>query len=271
MGTSAIRYAGLLPRIHDLGFNVKDDGNIQIPVRDSISEKNLVQAIRSACESAYQSAAEAVRQNCKPIFLGGDHSISIGTVGGITHDSPAGLIWVDAHGDFNTPETSISANVHGMSLAVLIGKGLPEFVNIGRKGPKIDPKNVVIIGARQLDSKEKQNLRESGITVFTMRNIDEEGINIVARRALLQLKHLSRVHVSLDIDSLDPIEAPGVGTPVSGGLTFREAHLLMEIIADSGLLSSMDIVEINPIIDHQNQTAKIAVDLAVSLFGKRIL
>lgn len=271
MGPSAIRYAGLLLRLQNLGYNVKDEGNIQVPVRDSIPGKSLINEICRACESVYRAATDAVRENHKPIFLGGDHSMAIGTVGGVTHDSPAGLIWIDAHGDFNTPEISISGNIHGMSLAVLTGKGLPELVDVGRKGPKIKPENVVIIGVRELDLKEKLSLKASGIKVFTMRDIDEEGISLVARKALKHLSHLSRIHVSLDIDSLDPMGAPGVGTPVNGGLTFREAHLLMEIIADSELLSSMDIVEINPIIDHQNQTAKIAVDLAVSLFGKRIL
>ncbi len=271
MGPSAIRYTGLLSRLQNLGYQVKDEGNIQVPVRDSVPDKSLVEEICHACEAVYQVGVKAIKGGYTPIFLGGDHSIAIGTVGAVTHDSPSGLIWVDAHGDFNTPETSLSGNVHGMSLSVLVGNGLPELVNVGRKGAKIKPENVVIVGVRELDQKERQNLKESGITIFTMREIDEDGISVVARKALKHLDHLSRIHVSLDIDSLDPMRAPGVGTPVSGGLTFREAHLLMEIIADSDLLSSMDIVEINPIIDHQNQTAKIAVDLAVSLFGKRIL
>ncbi len=271
MGPSAIRYAGLLSRLRSLGFSVKDEGNIEVPVRDSISDESLVDEIHRACESVYQAGVEAIKEGCTPIFLGGDHSIAIGSVGGVTHEAPAGLIWVDAHGDFNTPETSLSGNIHGMPLSALIGDGLPELVNVGRKGPKVKPEDVVIIGVRELDQKEKQHLKESGVTVYTMRDIDEEGISVIAKKTLKHLDHLSRIHVSLDIDSLDPMRAPGVGTPVSGGLTFREAHLLMEIIADTELLSSMDIVEINPIIDHQNQTAKIAVDLAVSLFGKRIL
>jgi arginase len=270
MGPAAIRYAKLLTRLQSLGFNVTDKGNIQVPVRDSVPETSLVNEIHRANESLYQAAVDAVKNNCQPIFLGGDHSIAIGTVGGITHEEPAGLIWVDAHGDFNTPDISPSGNIHGMSLAVLTGNGLPELVDIGRKGPKVRPEDVVVIGVRDLDPNEKRSLKESGVTVYTMRDIDEEGISVVARKALKQLDHLHRIHVSLDIDSLDPIEAPGVGTPVNGGLTFREAHLLMEIIADSKQLTSMDIVEINPIIDHQNQTANIAVDLAISLFGSRI-
>jgi arginase len=271
MGPSAIRYAKLQARLSGLGFSVTDRGNIPVPVRDSVPENALVDEIRQASESVYQAAVEAIRNNHMPVFLGGDHSIAIGTVGGVTHDEPAGLIWVDAHGDFNTPVTSPSGNIHGMSLAALTGDGLPELVNVGRKGPKIKPEDVVVIGVRQLDPVEKQRLRDSGITVFTMRDIDEEGINIVARKALAHLNHLPRLHVSLDIDSLDPKEAPGVGTPVNGGLTLREAHLLMEILADSERLCALDIVEINPILDHQNQTATMAVDLAISLFGRRII
>ncbi len=270
MGPSAIRYAGLLSRLRELGYAVTDEGNIQVPVRDSLSEDTLVKEICKVCEIAYQKACKAIEENCKPVFLGGDHSISIGTIGGVSHHSTVGVIWIDAHGDFNTPSTSTSGNVHGMALSVLTGQGLPELVNIGRKGAKVKPGNVVLIGVRELDQNERENLKKSGITVYTMREIDEEGMNVIARKALMRLNHLSRIHVSLDIDSLDPIAVPGVGTPVSGGLTYREAHLLMEVISDSGLVCSMDIVEINPIIDHCNQTAKTAVDLAVSLFGKRI-
>ena len=271
MGPSAIRYAGLLSRLRELGYTVTDEGNIQVRVRDSLSEENLLKEITTACETTYQLARKAIEDNCKPIFLGGDHSISIGTIGGISHNDAVGVIWIDAHGDFNTPQTSTSGNIHGMSLSVLAGNGLPELVNIGRKGAKIKPGNVVLIGVRSLDQKERENLKKSGITVYTMRDIDEEGMNVIARKTLMRLNHLSRIHVSLDIDSLDPVAVPGVGTPVSGGLTYREAHLLMEVISDSGQVSSMDIVEINPIIDHCNQTAKTAVDLAVSLFGKKIL
>lgn len=271
MGPSAIRYAGLLSRLRELGYTVTDEGNIQVPVRDSLSEDTLVKEICKVCEIAYQKACRAIEENCKPIFLGGDHSISIGTIGGVSHHSTVGVIWIDAHGDFNTPSTSRTGNVHGMALSVLTGHGFPELVNIGREGAKVKPGNVVLIGVRELDQNERENLKKSGITVYTMREIDEEGMNVIARKALMRLNHLSRIHVSLDIDSLDPIAVPGVGTPVSGGLTYREAHLLMEVISDSGLVCSMDIVEINPIIDHCNQTAKTAVDLAVSLFGKRIL
>lgn len=271
MGPSAIRYAGLFNHLKALGYKVKDEGNIEVPVRDSLTKSDLLPEIRNACSTAYKAAAKAVQDGCKPVFLGGDHSISIGTIGGLTHTSRCGVIWIDAHGDFNTPESSNTGNTHGMSLAVLTGLGLPELVNIGRKGPKLPPEDVVLIGVRELDLKEKRLLKKSGITIFTMRDIDENGINEIARKALNKLSHVDGIHVSFDIDSLDPMEAPGVGTPVPGGLTCRETHLLMEIIADSGRVSSMDIVEINPIIDNRNQTAKTAVALAQSLFGKSIL
>ncbi len=271
MGPSAIRYAGIFNHLTKLGYKVKDEGNIEVPVRNALRKRDLLTEIKNACNIAYKAAAKAVHDGCKPVFLGGDHSISIGTIGGLTHTARYGVIWIDAHGDFNTPETTSTGNTHGMSLAVLTGLGLPELVNIGRKGPKLLPEDVVLIGVRELDIKEKELLKKSGVTIFTMRDIDEKGINDIARRALKKLAHLDGIHVSFDIDSLDPMEAPGVGTPVPGGLTCREAHLLMEIIADSGRVSSMDIVEINPIIDNRNQTAKIAVALAQSLFGKSIL
>jgi len=181
------------------------------------------------------------------------------------------VIWVDAHGDFNTPQTSPSGNIHGMVLAALMGQGYPELVRLGRLGPKLEVSDVVMIGIRELDPEERERLKESGIATYTMRDIDERGMGTVAREALERLEHVSRLHVSLDLDALDPLEVPGVGTTSPGGLTYREAQLLMEIIADSGRLASLDVVEINPILDQRNQTAKIAVELAASLFGKRIL
>ncbi|MDQ1330677.1 MAG: arginase [Thermodesulfobacteriota bacterium] len=271
MGPSAVRYAGLLSRLCELGYNIRDNCNIPVLIRAAIHEpQNLMPAIRDACELAYQAAREAVAAGCKPVFLGGDHSLAIGTIGGVTHEKPCGVIWIDAHGDFNTTETSPTCNIHGMALAVLNGHGITELVNVGRPGPKLNARDVVILGVRSLDKKERVLLKQSGITVFTMRDIDEFGISAIARKALETLAGHERIHISLDMDSLDPIEAPGVGTPVGGGLTIREAHLLMEIIADTRRLASMDIVEINPILDEQNHTAKVAVDLAVSAFGKKI-
>jgi arginase len=257
--------------LRELGYKVEDAGNIAVPVRATIKGDNTLPAIRDACEQIYQAARQAVSDGVIPLFLGGDHSIAIGTVGGVTHRAPSAIIWVDAHGDFNTPRTSRSGNIHGMALAVLSGKGRKRLIDIGRPGRKIISNQVVLIGVRDLDPGEREKLRRSNIVVYTMRDIDEQGINRIARAALSAVAHLPRIHVSLDMDCLDPQAAPGVGTPVEGGLTYREAHLLMEIIADSERLASMDIVEINPIIDTGNRTAKMAIELAVSGLGKRIL
>ena len=271
MGPSAIRYAGLSSQLRELGYQIEDVGNIEVPVRDTLGSDKLLPAISQACKTVYEAGKKAMASGCFPLFIGGDHAISIGTIGGVTHNSPSGVIWIDAHGDFNTPETSRTGSIHGMPLAVLHGYGIKQLVNIGRFGAKLKSKDVVMIGLRDLDGKERIKLKNSGITIYTMRDIDEQGINAVARKALKHLSHLTRVHVSLDMDSIDPTEAPGVGTPVSGGLTYREAHLMMEIIADSQSLTSMDIVEINPIIDQYNQTAKMAIELTVSALGKSIL
>ena len=274
LGPGAIRYAELSARLRSLGYEIHDAGNLDVPVRDSLpggQERKFLPSIQRVCQAAYQQGRQAVAEGFIPIFLGGDHSIAIGTIGGITHDEPSGVIWIDAHGDFNTPQSSSSGNVHGMPLSVLLGEGYPELVDIGRPGAKIDAEDVVMIGIRDLDSVERNQLRESGITVYTIRDIDERGIGTVTREALARLNHRKRIHVSLDVDGLDPHEAPGVGTPCSGGLTYREAHLLMEILADSGKVTSADIVEINPILDHANSTARMAVDLTASLFGQSIL
>ena len=274
MGPGAVRYADLFHRIQQIGYDVEDMGNIEVAVRDALPKKEsptYLNSIVDTCELVYEQAREAVEDDAVPIFLGGDHSISIGTIGGITHHSPVGIIWIDAHGDFNIPQTSPSGNIHGMAVAVLTGKGLPKLINLGRKGAKIKRSDCVIIGVRDLDIEERLLLKESGITVFTMRDIDDQGISSVVRQALKKLSSLPQLHVSLDMDSLDPEEAPGVGTPVPGGLTYREAHLLMEILADDGRVRSADVVEINPILDRQNHTAKLAVELVTSLLGQSIL
>lgn len=274
MGPSALRYAGLDNRLRRLGHQVIDKGNINIPVRDTLPPEGglaFLPAVVRAGEVMYQAGQAAIQAGHLPLFIGGDHSIAVGTLGGVTHTGPAGLIWIDAHGDFNTPESSPSGNLHGMPLAALLGLGAAELVNLGRPSPKLQPTEVVLVGVRSLDSEEKVTLRKSGIKIYTMREIDERGIAAVAREALERLSHLPRLHVSLDMDSLDPREAPGVGTPVPGGLTSREAHLLMEIIADCACVGSIDVVEINPILDERNQTAKIAVELIASLLGQTIL
>lgn len=283
MGPSAVRYAGFYERLCRLGCQVEDAGNILVPVRDqsSVRAHGWTQAeggglrhlpeVIAACEAIYQVAKTCAPTPEVPIFLGGDHSIAIGTVGGTATAGPLGLIWIDAHGDFNTPETSPSGNIHGMPVAALIGDGHPDLVNLGHAGPKLRPQEIAMIGIRDLDGSERERLALSGIHVYTMRDVDELGMATVARRALSHLNHLPQIHVSLDMDSIDPDTAPGVGTPVPGGLTYREAHLLMEILAESGKVSSIDVVEINPILDDGNRTAELAVELVASLLGQRIL
>ncbi len=286
MGPSAVRYTGLISRLRALGHIVVDTGDISIPIRDCdastsmddncvdpnyIDENKYLKEITQICESIYKAGKEVVEKGHFPLFIGGDHSIAVGTVASVTNDEPTGLIWIDAHGDFNTPQTSPSGNIHGMPLAALIGEGHETLVNIGKKGAKIDPENVVLIGQRDLDKNEKKRLKKSGVTVFTMRDIDEQGISSVANKALMKFVHLKRIHLTVDMDALDPVEAPGVGTPVPGGISYREAHLLMEILADSGKITSMDLVEINPILDIANKTAELAVELTLSALGKSIL
>jgi arginase len=273
MGPSAIRYAGLSTRLKSLGYQLHDAGNLYVPVRDFLVEKSddFLGAIEQVCQVVYDAAAEAVKDGEIPLFLGGDHSLAIGTIGGVSSREPIGVIWIDAHGDANSPETSPSGNIHGMPVATLLGKGFPELVNIGRPGAKLQGKDLVLIGIRDLDGGERDWLKQSGVKIYTMRDIDERGMGAVTREALEQLKGHSRLHVSLDMDGLDPDSAPGVGTQSPGGISCREAQLLMEIIADTEKLPSAEIVEINPILDHENRTAKIAVELAASLFGKSIL
>jgi arginase len=276
MGPSALRYAGLHPILRGLGHEVNDSGNLAVPLPEHEPPDNSrarhLHSIAGVCRDVYEKCLTTLQHNEAAIFLGGDHSISIGTVSamhGYTHD--VGVIWVDAHGDFNTPDISPSGNIHGMALACLLGQGPGELTGIGSPAAKLKASEAVIIGARDLDDHERVALRESGVLVISMRDIDEMGAAAAAHQALEKLGHLGKVHISLDMDSLDPLEAPGVGTPVPGGLTYREAHLLMEIFSDSGKVSSLDIVEVNPILDNRNSTAKLGVELAASLFGKRII
>jgi arginase len=274
MGPAAMRYAGLASKLALVGYHVRDCGNIAVPIRETLAserEQHYLPSIHRICEAVYEAGRRAVAEGDIPLFIGGDHTLAIGSVGGITHSAAAGLIWIDAHGDFNTPATTITGNIHGMTLALLLGDGYPDLVDVGRSGPKLRPDDVVMIGIRDLDPEERTRLRESGITVYTMRDVDERGVGAVLREALERLEHRERLHVSLDMDVIDPQVGPGVGTTSPGGLTYREAQLMMEIIADSGRCGSMDIVEINPILDRHNRTAQLAVELAASLFGKRIL
>lgn len=274
MGPSAVRYAGLKARLEKLGCAVNDLGNIAVPnPEEQVAAGNAkrLKAVTEVCQTIYEAGRTCMDAGDFGIFLGGDHSMSIGSIAAAAQDGPVGVIWIDAHGDINIPETSPSGNIHGMPVACLLGDGPESLVNIGYPGRKITPAHIVQIGIRDLDPREKQRLLESGISVYTMRHVDELGLANVARRALERLRHLPRIHVSLDMDSLEPDEAPGVGTPVPGGLTYREAHLLMEILGDSGRVASLDVVEINPILDEANRTAKLAVGLIASLLGQRIL
>ena len=271
MGPSAMRYARLAARLQRLGYQVEDTGNLQVPANVSVPSSSLVPTVRGICEEVYRRARSALEDGRLPLFLGGDHSIAIGTVGGVTHRRKCGVLWIDAHGDFNTPESSPSGNLHGMPLAVLLGRGDQTLVNLGRPGAKLEPRDVVVIGLRQLDAREREMLKQSGMGLLTMRDIDERGASAVAHEALARLGHRSALHVSLDLDALDPREAPGVGTPVQGGLSYREAQLLMEIVADTGKLTSMDVVEVNPMLDRENRTGGLAVELIASALGKSIL
>jgi arginase len=277
MGPAAVRYTGLITRLRELGHTVRDRGDVPIPIRDEavpgpLAGNTYVEEISRICNAVYTLGRRVMEEKDFPLFVGGDHSIAVGTVAAAGADGePIGLIWLDAHGDFNTPDTSPSGNIHGMPLAILMGEGHPDLVNVGRQGPKVLPENVVMIGLRDIDPVEKKRLKTSGVTVFTMRDIDEQGISTVANKAVMKFAHMKRIHLTVDMDALDPVEAPGVGTPVPGGITYREAHLLMEILADSKKVGSMDLVEINPILDVANKTAKLAVELTLSALGKSIL
>lgn len=274
MGPSAARYAGMQSRLEQLGHTVHDEGNVRVPnpeEHEAEGKTRRLKAVTAVCHTIFEMGCQCVANDDFALYLGGDHSISIGSIAAAAQNEPLGVLWIDAHGDFNTPETSPSGNIHGMPVATLVGEGAPDLVNVGYPGPKLQPVHIVQIGIRDLDEQERRRLMHSGINVYTMRHVDELGMAAVARQALDRLRHLKRIHVSLDMDSLDPAVAPGVGTPVPGGLSYREAHLLMEILGDNGRVRSLDIVEINPILDNMNQTAEMAVELTASLLGQRIL
>ena len=274
MGPSAIRHAGLHERLQSLGYVTEDAGNVEIPERATLSahaDRSFMSAVVDGCTAAYDAGVTAIADGRFPIFLGGDHSMAAGTVGGVSAAGPIGLLWIDAHADANTPETSPTGNIHGMPLAALMGVGASALVNLGRQGPKIPFDRVALIGLRDVDQGERELLRAQGVCAFTMTDVDEHGIGEIARRALTHLDGVASLHVSLDMDVVDPLEAPGVGTPVPGGLTYREAHLLMEVVSRDGRVRSADVVEVNPILDEHNRTAEMAVELIASLLGKSIL
>lgn len=276
MGPSAIRYALLRERLVEIGHEVEDLGNIAVPERDSLTRRGASLAflpeILEVNELLAAKVGEALDAGGFPLILGGDHSLAIGGIAGLASRVPSfGLLWFDAHGDFNTPETTTSGNIHGMPLAVAVGRGSEELVNCGGPGPKVAEEKVIIIGVRDLDPQERELLQSSRVTVFTMQDVDERGMREVVREALaIAGAGVEGLYVSFDMDVIDPLEAPGVGTPVRGGITYREAHLAMELIAQSGRLLALDMVEVNPILDCQNQTAELAVELISSALGKRI-
>jgi len=282
MGPSAVRVAGLEARLEALGHEVNDAGNIEVdlPETKHVGEQHAryLQEITETCTKAAELVEKSLEEGMTPVILGGDHSVAAGTVAGVAafyrkHHQKIGLIWIDAHADLNTPETSPSGNVHGMPLAALVGLGPAPLANILGFSPKVAPENTVIIGVRDIDATEKENIRRAGITeVYTMRDIDERGMRTVMEEALRAAgRGTAGYHISLDMDWIDPEDAPGVGTPVRGGATYREAHLAMEIIADHGRMLSFEIVEVNPVIDEHNRTADLAVELISSAFGKKIL
>ncbi|MBI3940049.1 MAG: arginase [Acidobacteria bacterium] len=281
MGPSAIRIAGLNDRLRQLGHSVQDLGNLHVSVPESHPpgeiRQRFMKEVSQVCGQLCRRIVSMMREETIPVILGGDHSISIGSVAGVAkyfraRKKKIGLIWMDAHGDMNTPETSPSGNIHGMPLAAILGYGPDALSAVGQFKQKVQPAHTALVGVRDLDPLEKETIRRSGIHVFTMRNIDEIGMRGVMQRAIeVASEDTAGFHVSLDLDFLDPSGAPGVGTPVPGGVTRRESHLAMEIIADSDKMLAFDIVEVNPILDERNSTARMAAELCASVFGKKIL
>jgi arginase len=282
MGPSAFRIAGLGDKLAALGYTIVDKGDLAAPIPETQKQrderKKYINDIAKVCQKLYQVSLASFDDGAMPLVLGGDHSLAAGSVAAVaewakkTRNLPIGLLWVDAHGDMNTPATSLSGNVHGMPLAALLGPEPTELAKIGTLAPKVLPAHTVIIGVRNLDEREKVAVRDSHVHVFTMKDIDRQGIAAIVEQAVnLAGNGTAGVHVSFDMDVCDPLIAPGVGTPVKGGLDYREAHMVMEIVADSGLLTSLDLVEVNPTLDMQNITAQLGTELASSALGMKIL
>ncbi|MBI3164308.1 MAG: arginase [Anaerolineales bacterium] len=276
MGPSAIRYAHLQPKLESLGYTVNDEGNVEVPIAEMCSITNpklkYIDCIIPMSRRVSGAVSTSAQAGNFPLVIGGDHSLSIGSVRGAARNRKIGVIWLDAHGDFNTAETTPSGNIHGMSLAILAGLGDKSLVQLWDEPvPVIDPKKIAIVGARDLDEGEKVNLQNAGSMVMGMEQIDRYGMVTVLEKAIERVsRDVDGIYLSLDLDSLDPEHAPGVGTPVPAGLTQREAHLACEMIAETGKLIGMDLVEVNPILDVQNRTALLAVDFALSALGRRI-
>jgi arginase len=276
MGPSAIRYAGLDARIEEIGRLCEDWGNVEtaVPEAADVGAENAryLEPVMRSAEKIASLVRRADEEGRLPLVLGGDHSVAIGSIGGMAAVNGAGgVLWLDAHGDLNTPETTPSGNVHGMVLAAVLGLARPAFDSTAWPLPAIDPTRVALVGVRSLDDGERNRVRELGAKVFTMSDVDRLGVERAVRESLVHVAGPGFVHVSLDMDVVDPDVAPGVGTPVRGGLSYREAHLALELVAESGLMSSLDVVEVNPIFDRQNETGRLAVELAASALGARIL
>ncbi len=276
MGPSAIRYAHLQQKLEDLGYTVRDEGNIETPIAEMCSITNpklkYLDCIVPMARRVSGAVSTSMRAGNFPLVIGGDHSLSIGSVRGAAKDKKIGVIWLDAHADFNTAETTPSGNIHGMSLAILSGLGDKRLIQLWNEPvPVVDPNKIAIIGARDLDPGEKANLQQAGAMVMSMEQIDRYGMVTALEKAIQRVsRDVDGIFLSLDLDALDPMHAPGVGTPVPGGLTQREVHLACEMLAETGKLVGMDLVEVNPILDVQNQTASLAVDFALSALGRRI-
>ncbi|MCE3287077.1 MAG: rocF [Gaiellaceae bacterium] len=276
MGPSAIRYAGLEERLVGLGYEVGDEGNVETAVAEATALRDerarFLPEIHDTCELIAARVADATSRGATPLVLGGDHSVALGTLGGLASvHGPGGVLWMDAHSDINTPETSPTGNVHGMALAAALGLAGPGFESDVWSLPAVDSTRVALVGTRLLDDGERRLLRDAGVRVFTMSEIDRIGIERAVRESLDRISGAGFVHVSLDMDVLDPEIAPGVGTPVRGGLTYREAHLALELVAESGAAGSLEVVEVNPILDRENTTATTAVELVASALGATII
>ena len=276
MGPSAIRYAGLEARIAELGRPVEDWGNVVTPVAEAIEpgdeRARFLDEIKATCARIADQVAKAREERMLPLVLGGDHSVALGTLGGLARAAgPGGVIWLDAHGDLNRPETSPTGNVHGMVLAAALGLGGKAFESDAWPIPAVEPSRVALVGVRSLDPGEREVLHELGARIYTMSDVDRLGVERAIRESLEHVAGSGFVHVSLDMDVVDPEVAPGVGTPVRGGLSYREAHFALELVAESGLAGSLEVVEVNPILDRENATGRLAVELVASALGARIL
>jgi len=281
MGPSAIRIAGVSQALRGLGHRVVDDGDVGVPAPETRepgdSTARYLEPIYHVCNRLRMRVKRALDNGETPVVLGGDHSIAIGTVSGVSEhfherNEQIGLIWVDAHGDMNTPESSPTGNIHGMPLATLLGIGHPKLVEMGGFSPKVDKRHVCLIGIRDIDDTERRIIRESGIHAYTMRDVDERGMRAIMEEAIGYVTTgTAGFHMSFDLDGMDPRDVPGTGTPVKGGISWREANLLMEMVSDTGKMRSLEVTELNPILDVKNQSGEVAVDVICSAFGKRIL